>query len=74
MYSLSSPGLIIFLLNSNSTFSPFTSRWVTVSPLLRFLLKEDTGSYKNKLIGVLAIRILLFMDNKGKFTDISDPY
>jgi hypothetical protein len=63
-----------FLLNINSTPSPPISGWVTVSPLLRFLFKEDIGSYKSKLAGVLATRILLFINNRGEFTNISNPY
>ena len=73
MYSLLSPSLMIFLLNSNSTFSPFIFGWVTVSLFFKFLLKEDTSSYKSELIGVLAIRMLLFIDNKGEFTNIGNP-
>ena len=74
IYSLLSPSLIIFLLNINCTFSPPTSKWETVSPILGFLLKEDIGRYRGKLIGVLAARILLSIDNRGESTDIGDPY
>ena len=65
---------MMFLSNSNSTPYPFTSGWVTVSPLLKFLLKENTGSHRGKPTGVLAIKILLFMDNRGESINIGDPY
>jgi hypothetical protein len=63
----------MFLLNINSTPSPPTSGYTIASPLLRFLLKEDTSSYRGELIGVLAARMLSFIDNKGKSTNIGDP-
>jgi hypothetical protein len=74
IYSLLSSGLITFLLNINSTPSPPTSRYITASPFLRFLLKEDTSSRGVELIGVLATKMLLFIDNKGKSTNIGNPY
>ena len=74
MYSLLSPSLIIFLLKINYTLSPFTSRWLTTNLIFRFYLKEDTSRHRGKPIGILAIRILLFMDNKGELTNIGDPY
>ena len=74
IYSLLSPGLIIFLLKINYTPSPFTSRWLIINPIFRFYLKEDTSRRGGKLIGVPVIRMLLFMDNKGELTDISDSY
>jgi len=30
--------------------------------------------YKGKLIGVLAVKIFLFINNKGELTDIGDFY
>ena len=47
---------------------------MTVSPLLRFLLEEDISSYRSKLAGVLAARMLLFIDNRGEFTNIGNLY
>ena len=63
-----------FLLKINYTPSPFTFRWLTINLIFRFRLKEDTSRYGGKPIGVLAVRILLFMDNKGELTNIGDPY
>ena len=74
MYSLLSPGLIIFLLKINYTSSPFTFRWLIINPIFRFRLKEDTSRYRGEPIGVLAIRILSFIDNKGESTNIGNPY
>ena len=74
IYSLLSPGLMTFLLKINYTPSPFTFRWLTVNPIFRFCLKEDTGRHRGKPTGVLATRILSFMNNKGESTDIGDPY
>ena len=73
IYFLLSPGLIIFLLNINFTLSPLTFGWVTVSPFLKFRLKEDISSRKGKLVGVPAAKMLLFIDNRGKSTNIGDP-
>ena len=42
--------------------------------MFRFRLKEDTSRYRGKPIGVPAIRILSFIDNKGKLINIGDPY
>ena len=56
------------------TFSPFTFKWVTVNPLFKFLFKEDTSSYRGKVTGILAARMFLFIDDKGKLTDIGNSY
>ena len=74
IYSLLSPGLIIFLLKINYTLSPFTSGWLIINPIFRFRLKEDISRHKGEPAGILAIRILLFIDNKGELTNIGDPY
>ena len=63
-----------FLLKINYTFSPSTSRWLTINPIFGFYFKEDTSRRGGEPIGVSAIRILLFIDNKGKLTNISNPY
>ena len=62
----------MFLLNINSTPSPPTSGWATISPLLGFLLKEDTSSYRGEPTGILAARILSFIEDKGKLTNIGN--
>ena len=74
MYSLSSPGLITFSLKINYTPSPSISGWLTINPTFGFRLEEDTGRHGGEPVGVLAARILLFIDNKGELTDIGDPY
>ena len=74
IYSLLSPGLIIFLLKINYTLSPSTSGWLIINLIFGFRLKEDTSRHRGKPTGVPAIRILLFIDNKGKLTNIGDPY
>ena len=72
IYFLLSLSLIMFLLNSNSTPSPLTFRRVTVSPFLKFFVKKDTSSYRGEPTGVLTIKMLLFINNKGKSTNIGD--
>ena len=73
IYSISLFSLMMFLLNINSTPSPLISKWVIISPFLGFLFKEDTGSCKCKPTSVLATRMLLFINNRGKSTDIGNP-
>ena len=73
MYSLLSPGLIIFLLNIDYIPSSLTSGWAIINFILGFLFKKGVGMHKGELAGVLAVRMLLFMDNKGDFIDIGDP-
>ena len=43
-------------------------------PSFWIFFKEDIGNYRGKLVGVLAIRMLLFIDNRSKFTNIGNPY
>ena len=62
-----------FSLKIDYALSPPTLGWLTVNPIFRFCLKEDTDRYKNEPIGVLAVRMLSFIDNKGESTDIGDP-
>ena len=72
MYFLSSPSLITFLLKIDCTPSPLISKWFTKNPLFRFYFKKDINRYRGKLIGVLAVKILSFINNKGKFINIGD--
>ena len=74
IYSLLSFSLITFLLNINSTPSPPTFKRAIISLFLGFLFKKNISSYRGKLISILAVRILLFINSKGKLINISNVY
>jgi len=54
------------------TFSPFTFKWVNINSIFRFYFKNDINKFKGKLIGVLIIKILLFINNKNKSINVGD--
>ena len=65
---------MIFLLKIDYTPSPSTSGWLIAKPTFRFCLEDDTGRRGGEPTGVLAARMLSFIDNKGELINIGNPY